>query len=491
PDESKVHSLAGHKSESPSKDFGPTLGLKKSSSLESLQTAVAEVRKNDLPFHRPRPHMVRGRGCNESFRAAIDKSYDGPEEIEADGLSDKSSHSGQGALNCESAPQGNSELEDMENKARKVKKTKEKEKKKEKGKLKVKEKKHKEENEDPERKIKKKGFSAMLRFGKKKENKSGKAEQKGALKHGGLREEELEKMKEERERIGAKHQELREKQARGLLDYATGAIGSVYDMDDDEMDPNYARVNHFREPCTSANVFRSPSPPRAGPFGYPRDGRPLSPERDHLEGLYAKVNKPYHPLAPADSGRPTGGSTDRIQKLRKEYYQARREGFPLYEDNEGRARPSEYDLLWVPGKGPDGNAHNLRFEGMERQYASLPRGGPADPVDYLPAAPRGLYKERELPYYPGAHPMHPPKGSYPRPTELRVADLRYPQHYPPPPAPQHKGPFRQDVPPSPPQHQRMPAYQETGRPGPRGGSPDQYPYRTQDSRQKNPMTAAV
>nr|XP_005574077.1 PREDICTED: partitioning defective 3 homolog B isoform X1 [Macaca fascicularis] len=491
PDESKVHSLAGHKSESPSKDFGPTLGLKKSSSLESLQTAVAEVRKNDLPFHRPRPHMVRGRGCNESFRAAIDKSYDGPEEIEADGLSDKSSHSGQGALNCESAPQGNSELEDMENKARKVKKTKEKEKKKEKGKLKVKEKKRKEENEDPERKIKKKGFSAMLRFGKKKEDKGGKAEQKGALKHGGLREEELEKMKEERERIGAKHQELREKQARGLLDYATGAIGSVYDMDDDEMDPNYARVNHFREPCTSANVFRSPSPPRAGPFGYPRDGRPLSPERDHLEGLYAKVNKPYHPLAPADSGRPTGGSTDRIQKLRKEYYQARREGFPLYEDSEGRARPSDYDLLWVPGKGPDGNAHNLRFEGMERQYASLPRGGPADAVDYLPAAPRGLYKERELPYYPGAHPMHPPKGSYPRPTELRVADLRYPQHYPPPPASQHKGPFRQDVPPSPPQHQRMPAYQETGRPAPRGGSPDQYPYRTQDSRQKNPMTAAV
>lgn len=51
--------------------------------MESLQTAVAEVRKNELPFHRPRPHMVRGRGCNESFRAAIDKSYDGPEELEA------------------------------------------------------------------------------------------------------------------------------------------------------------------------------------------------------------------------------------------------------------------------------------------------------------------------------------------------------------------------------------------------------------------------
>lgn len=81
----------------------------------------------------------------------------------ADGLSDRSSHSGQGALNCESAPQGNSELENAENKARKVKKTKEKEKKKEKGKLKVKEKKQKEGNEDPEKKIKKKGFGAMLR----------------------------------------------------------------------------------------------------------------------------------------------------------------------------------------------------------------------------------------------------------------------------------------------------------------------------------------
>ncbi|XP_045431531.1 partitioning defective 3 homolog B isoform X5 [Pipistrellus kuhlii] len=390
PDESKVHSLAGHKLEPPGKDLGPTLGLKKSSSLESLQTAVAEVRKNELPFHRPRPHMVRGRGCNESFRAAIDKSYEGPEDLDADGLSDRSSHSGHGALNCDSAPPGSSEQEDLENKVRKAKKTKEKEKKKEKGKVKGKEKKQKEESEDPERKIKRKGLGAMLRFGKKKDEKGGKAEQKGPLKHGGLREEELEKMKEERE-----------------------------------------------------------------------------------------------------SSYPMSGGADRIQKLRKEYYQARREGFTLYEDDEGRARPSDYDLHWVSGKGPDGTAHNLRFEGMERQYASLPRGGPADPTDYLTAAPRGLYKERELPYYPGPHPLHPPKGSYARPPDLRVADLRYPQYYPPPPAPQHKGPFRQDVPPSPPQHHRVPAYQEMGRPGPRGGSPDQYPYRTQDPRQKNPMTAAV
>lgn len=66
----------------PSGELGPTLGLKKSSSLESLQTAMSEVNRNNelLPFHRPRQNMVRGRGCNESFRAAIDKSYDGPPE---------------------------------------------------------------------------------------------------------------------------------------------------------------------------------------------------------------------------------------------------------------------------------------------------------------------------------------------------------------------------------------------------------------------------
>ncbi|KFP01809.1 Partitioning defective 3 B, partial [Calypte anna] len=145
------------------KDFGPTLGLKKSSSLESLQTAVAEVRKNELPFHRSRPHVVRVRGCNESFRAAIDKSYDGPEDGEEDGFSEKSSHSGQEAWKMESAPPGNPEVEDAETSAKKDKKNKEKEKKQEKGKSKIKENKRKEENEDPEKK-KKKGFGVILRY---------------------------------------------------------------------------------------------------------------------------------------------------------------------------------------------------------------------------------------------------------------------------------------------------------------------------------------
>uniref|UniRef100_A0A8B9GKV1 Par-3 family cell polarity regulator beta n=1 Tax=Amazona collaria TaxID=241587 RepID=A0A8B9GKV1_9PSIT len=370
------------------RDFGPTLGLKKSSSLESLQTAVAEVRKNELPFHRPRPHVVRGRGCNESFRAAIDKSYDGPEDGEEDGFSDKSSHSGQEAQNIESAHPENPEIEDTETKAKKDKKNREKEKKKEKGKYKIKEKKRKEENEDPEKK-KKKGFGVMLRFGKKKEDKSGKTDQKGNPKQGMLKEEELEKMKDERE-----------------------------------------------------------------------------------------------------SGCTGGGNADRIQKLRKEYHQARREGLPFYEDDEGRTQPSDYDQRWVPGKGPDGSSYNLHFEGMERQYASLPRRGPAEPLEYL-TGPRGVYKERDLPYYQGGQPVvHPSKGNYIRVPDTRVAELRYPQYYPGQPITnQHKGPLRQDVPPSPPQSHRAPAYNEIVRH--RGTSPEQYQYRQQDPRQKNPMTAAV
>ncbi|CAB1439047.1 unnamed protein product, partial [Pleuronectes platessa] len=60
-------------------EVGPALGLKKSSSLESLQTAVAELSvKSEINVNRPRSRIIRSRGCNESFRAAIDKSYENP-----------------------------------------------------------------------------------------------------------------------------------------------------------------------------------------------------------------------------------------------------------------------------------------------------------------------------------------------------------------------------------------------------------------------------
>uniref|UniRef100_A0A8D2QKT5 Par-3 family cell polarity regulator beta n=1 Tax=Zonotrichia albicollis TaxID=44394 RepID=A0A8D2QKT5_ZONAL len=403
----------------------------------------------------------------------------------SDGGSDKSSHCGQEAQNVESAPPGNPEIEDAEIKAKKDKKSREKEKKK--GKSKIKEKKKKEENEDPEKK-KKKGFGVMLRFGKKKEDKSGKADQKGTPKQGMLKEEELEKMKDERERIGAKHQELRQKQLRGLSDFSAGPGGP--DIDDDEVDPNYARVNHFREAYPPGGIYRPSSPAVGETFVYLRDSSSAPMEREHLEGLYAKINKQHYPQTSGDSGCTGGGNADRIQRLRKEYQQARREGLPFYEDDEGRTPLPDYDQRWVPGKGPDGSSYNLHFEGVERQYASLPRRGPAEPLEYL-TGPRVAYKERDLPYYHGGQPViHPSKGNYIRVPDTRMAELRYPQYYPGQPvANQHKGPLRQDVPPSPPQSHRAPAYSEMVRH--RGTSPDQYQYRQQDPRHKNPMTAAV
>jgi len=60
-------------------ELGPTLGLRKSSSLESLQSAVQEVSMEEDGTHYWKPPnrgMVRGRGCNESFRAAVDRSYE-------------------------------------------------------------------------------------------------------------------------------------------------------------------------------------------------------------------------------------------------------------------------------------------------------------------------------------------------------------------------------------------------------------------------------
>ncbi|XP_014005649.1 partitioning defective 3 homolog B [Salmo salar] len=84
-DESNMRSLAEQSPEVSSRgsDLGPTLGLWKSCSLESHQSAMSEARQlSQVPFPCPRPHIVRGRGCNQSFRTAIDKSYDGPSESE-------------------------------------------------------------------------------------------------------------------------------------------------------------------------------------------------------------------------------------------------------------------------------------------------------------------------------------------------------------------------------------------------------------------------
>jgi len=54
--------------------LGPALGMKKSSSLESLQTMVQGVQMTDCKTKQSNVRVVRGRGCDDSFRAAVDKN---------------------------------------------------------------------------------------------------------------------------------------------------------------------------------------------------------------------------------------------------------------------------------------------------------------------------------------------------------------------------------------------------------------------------------
>uniref|UniRef100_A0A8C2Q7J7 Par-3 family cell polarity regulator beta b n=1 Tax=Cyprinus carpio TaxID=7962 RepID=A0A8C2Q7J7_CYPCA len=289
-----------------------------------------------------------------------------------------------------------------------------------------------------------------------------------------LSEEELERMKEERERIEAKHQELRERQVRDHF--------SPPDVEDDDLDPNYARINNFRErgsPSQPRYGNHSPSPQRPPP--------PVSHSRepsteDPLDGLYAKVNKQRSlPPPAADS------SMDRIQQLRREYLQARREGAaPSYEELEARRRGPEYDTHRMPMRNPD-PIMTPRYEDVERQYASLPRREPVEPNEY------STQGHRDPAPYPnpqsGYQPSYPPRNNYPRPVDPRQNDSGF--HHPPP---QQRGPLRQDVPPCPTIPLQGPCFDTMNRGGYRNTSPERYAYgevRHSDPRQKSPMTAAV
>ena len=66
------------------KEVGPTLGMKKSSSLESLQTMITEMKMDNIRGAKTSKNsrVVRGRGCNESFRAAVDRSYEAAQDSE-------------------------------------------------------------------------------------------------------------------------------------------------------------------------------------------------------------------------------------------------------------------------------------------------------------------------------------------------------------------------------------------------------------------------
>lgn len=275
-DETKLNTVDDQRAGSPNRDVGPSLGLKKSSSLESLQTAVAEVTLNgNIPFHRPRPRIIRGRGCNESFRAAIDKSYDKPmvddddegmetleedtEESSRSGRESVSTSSDQPSYSLERQMNGDPEKRDKaEKKKDKAGKDKKKDREKEKDKLKAK-------------KGMLKGLGDMFRFGKHR--KDDKMEKMGRIKiqDSFTSEEDRVRMKEEQERIQAKTREFRERQARER-DYAEiQDFHRTFGCDDELL---YGGMSSY-DGCLALNA------------------RPQSPREGHLmDTLYAQVKKP-------------------------------------------------------------------------------------------------------------------------------------------------------------------------------------------------------
>uniref|UniRef100_A0A4W6CHV6 Par-3 family cell polarity regulator alpha, b n=1 Tax=Lates calcarifer TaxID=8187 RepID=A0A4W6CHV6_LATCA len=384
---------------SSTKDVGPSLGLKKSSSLESLQTAVAEVTLNgDLPFHRPRPRIIRGRGCNESFRAAIDKSYDRPAATEEDdeGMetleedTEESSRSGRDSVStvADQTPLSGTE-KPLVNGTNRTKEEKKKDKDKGGKEQKKKQEGGKEKDKGKAKKGMLKGLGDMFRFGKhrKDERPGEKMDRKGSSKwrpeETQVSEEETMKMRMEQERIQAKTRELRERQARER-DYAEILdINRTPERSSEEEHP-YAGINPLNSSVDSGHS-RPHSPRDDYPHIHPHH------QHQHSDSLYTQVSKARSDRPPsADSNRLAPSNHDRIQRLRQEFQQAQN----VPDDPDDRRRTYSFEQPWsnASSNGPGGYSQPGRhsvsvevqmqrqrqeerdsFAQAQRQYSSLPR----------------------------------------------------------------------------------------------------------------------
>uniref|UniRef100_A0A8C4DY07 Par-3 family cell polarity regulator n=1 Tax=Dicentrarchus labrax TaxID=13489 RepID=A0A8C4DY07_DICLA len=448
-------------------EVGPSLGLKKSSSLESLQTAVAEATINgEINVNRPRSRIVRGRGCNESFRAAIDKSYEKP------GVTAAEEENSMETCKC-------SDTEFLFFKTV-----------------------YSEEKDKDKNKAKKgvlKGLGDMFRFGKHRrdERPGDRMERKGSSKSKAedmqASEEETLRMRLEQERIQAKTRELRERQAKER-EYAEiqDVVSRTFSSDEEH---TYAGIESLDSSVDSSSMdpynhhYHLPQSPQSPhlPMSLPDNGPPL-------EALYAQVNKPRNgrPAAP-DSSEMAPSNHDRIQRLRHEFQQAKQE-----EDPEDLRHTYSFNQSWQqPNPLTPSGRHSVTvesqvqkqqqedrddFQQAQRQYSSLPRQPRKNPSTvsqdswdkaYMPA--EGFQTSKENPRYSGGQGSrngYLGTSSFNARVLLETQELlrqeqrRREQEASkarPPPAqetptpvsapvqapPQSKGPYRQDVPPSP------------------------------------------
>ncbi|XP_042366104.1 partitioning defective 3 homolog isoform X3 [Plectropomus leopardus] len=515
------------------KEVGPSLGLKKSSSLESLQTAVAEASLNgEINVNRPRSRIVRGRGCNESFRAAIDKSYEKPgsttaeednsmetldEDTEGSSRSGRESMSTSGDLIVGPGLNGSLSKDDRQKDRDKAG-----------GKEKKKPEKEREKDKD-KNKAKKgvlKGLGDMFRFGKhrKDERPGDRMERKGSSKSKAqdmqASEEETLRMRLEQERIQAKMRELREKQAKER-EYAEiqDIVGGTFSSDDEH---TYAGIGSLDSSVDSSmdpysHHYHLPQSPQSPQL-------PLSPQDNGppLEALYAQVNKPRNGRPAASDSQMAPSNHDRIQRLRHEFQQARQE-----DEHEDHRHSYSFSQSWVSnGTETPSGRHSVTvdsqvqkqqqedrdgFQQAQRQYSSLPRQPHKNPStasqdswDKVYLSVEGFQTSKENPRYSGSQGSRngylgtsnfnarvlletqellrqeqrrreqEANKARPPPVQETPSGSTYdhsrdhtqaPGSAPVPAPSQSKGPYRQDVPPSPSQLAKLSRHQgsEKGR----------------------------
>ncbi|XP_074477349.1 partitioning defective 3 homolog isoform X2 [Sebastes fasciatus] len=415
-------------------EVGPSLGLKKSSSLESLQMAVAEATLNggEINVNRPRSRIARGRGCNESFRAAIDKSYEKPgaptteeensmetldEDTEGSSRSGRESMSTSGDLIVGPGLNGNLSKEDRQKDRDKV------------GGKEKKPERDKEKDKD-KNKAKKgvlKGLGEMFRFGKHRrdEQPGDRMERKGSSKSKAedmqASEEETLRMRLEQERIQAKMRELRERQAkeREYAEIQDVVGGGAFSSDEEH---TYAGIGSLDSSVDSSGMepynhhYHLPQSPQSPHLPVSRQDNGGPP----LEALYAQVNKPRNGRPAAPDSQMAPSNHDRIQRLRSEFQQARQE-----DDVDDHRHTYSFNQAWVSNgtELPPSGRHSVTVDtqvqkqqqedrdGVQqahRPYSSLPRQPRKTPStasqeswDKVYAPAEGFQTSKENPRYSG------------------------------------------------------------------------------------------
>ncbi|XP_041824605.1 partitioning defective 3 homolog isoform X2 [Melanotaenia boesemani] len=483
-------------------DVRPSPGLKKSSSLESLQKAIAEAtQNNEITVQRVHSHIARGRGCNESFRAAIDKSYEKSfltsrdenstetldEDTEGSSRSGPESLSASGELRPNGNPSTDFRRKDGATAGLVEKKKVEKEKEKNKAKKGV-----------------LKGLGEMFRFGKHRRDERSddrmerKSSSKSKVEDVQASEEETRQMRLEQERIKAKTQEFWEQQAKER-EYAEiqDVVSRTFSSDEEH---TYAGIGSLDSSADSSmDVYSHPYHLPQSPQS-PHPTLNLESNGPTVEALYAQVNKARGGRPAASDSQMTPSNHDRIQQLKHEFQQAQQE-----EDLEDHQHTHSFDQSWISnGTETHSGRHSASvetqvqkqqqedrdgFQQPQRQYNSLPRYPrknhstvSQDSWDRVYAAPEGFQTPKGNPHYSGGQGsrnsylgassfnarvlletqellrqeqrrreqeankarlsmvQEAPKGS-PQASTIPVPVLA--------PRPLSKGPYRQDVPPSP------------------------------------------